>query len=184
MKKPLGSPDHQGVAFQKANNFITPVSTIVDIGSGIQPVNFFNPKRHICIEPYEEYAEILKENGYEVIEDSAINGLKKLKVKPDSIFLIDVIEHMDKETGKEVIKECLLIAQNQVVVFTPIGFVEQSYKDGEKDAWGYDGTYWQTHRSGWTPDDFPGWKIITNKPINNIGVFFAIYDRNAVLESS
>ena len=59
------------------------------------------------------------------------------------------------------LKLALAKARQQVVVFTPHGFHKQEYVKGEKDAWGMNGTYWQTHRSGWTPEDFDeSWRVI------------------------
>ncbi len=46
------------------------------------------------------------------------------------------------------------IATQQVVLYTPYGFVEQTH-----DEWGLGGEEWQTHRSGWLPKDFPDAKI-------------------------
>jgi hypothetical protein len=48
-----------------------------------------------------------------------------------------------------------------VVVFTPLGFYRQHYLSGDIDRWGMSGTHWQTHRSGWLPEDFaPNWHIV------------------------
>jgi hypothetical protein len=44
------------------------------------------------------------------------------------------------------------------MIYTPNGFVPQ-----DEDKWGLGQVEWQTHRSGWTPDDFDGWKIIEGK---------------------
>ena len=47
-------------------------------------------------------------------------------------------------------------------MFTPWGFFPQSYgPDEDVDRWGMGGTHWQTHRSGWLPEDFgDGWLIV------------------------
>lgn len=141
---------------------IKKVDNIIDIGPGIRPQDFFLPKRHIVIEPHDEYIEILKkEKKFEVHEGTALDILPKLE-KTQSIFLLDVIEHMTKEEGKELLQICEQKASEQIILFTPIGFDVQSYEEGEKDAWGYNGIYWQTHRSGWTPDEFVDWDCYVN----------------------
>ena len=47
---------------------------------------------------------------------------------------------------------------------------------------GYQGQRWQEHRSGWTPDDFPGWRCFVEEHFHKrdgqyFGAFFAIWDR-------
>src|SRR4029078_10523678 len=80
----------------------------------------------------------------------------------DSVFALDFIEHLDKQDGLRMLREAERVARQQIVVFTPHGFFPQSYDDpGKPDRWGMDGGYWQTHRSGWAPDDFgDGWDIV------------------------
>ncbi len=140
---------------------------VADIGAGIRPFNWYKPKRLICVEPYRPYVEKLRSANYDVIPDTAIIFLSDTyiaaediaKENPgftllDSIYMLDVVEHMEKEEGQECLDLAMKVAEKQVVIFTPNGFVEQT-----EDEWGLGGEYWQTHRSGWTPDEFPGWDI-------------------------
>jgi len=133
------------------------VDHIIDVGPGIRPVNFFPVKTHLCIEPYWRYAEILGAHGYDVINSEAYDALPEVE-SVDSIFLLDVIEHMEKPIGQHVLKLCKKNAKSQVIVFTPKGFEEQT-----GDRWNLGGDYWQTHRSGWDADDFYGWTITQDK---------------------
>jgi hypothetical protein len=158
--------------FDEVSEHVVKSDFIVDIGPGIRPQPFFVARRHLCIEPHHEYASWLRKNNYEVIQDTALAALPEI-ASCDTIFMLDVIEHMTRECGKEVVK----IAQEkakQIVIFTPEGFLKQEYIEGEKDAWGMDGTYWQTHRSGWTPEDFPGW--IIKKVKTGVPMLFAIWN--------
>ena len=68
--------------------------------------------------------------------------------------MLDVLEHMHKNEGIEVIELAKKKAIKQIVIFTPKGFVQQTV-----DSWNMGGEYWQTHRSGWLPGEFPGWDI-------------------------
>jgi len=136
---------------------IIPVKRIIDIGPGIKPVRFFKPDLHICVEPSKVYAKILIEHGYDVLNTTADVALKVLE-PVDSIFLLDVIEHMEKEKGLEVLELAKKSALKQVVVFTPNGFLEQT-----TDAWGHGEDQWQTHRSGWKVSDFPGWVVRSDR---------------------
>ena len=129
------------------------VDTVADIGAGIRPMNWYKPRLHLCVEPHKTYAERLQRRGHKVIPMTAFQYLK-LQQKIEAIYLLDVIEHMEKHDGFEVIDLMTRKATKQVVVYTPRGFMEQT-----TDDWGLDGEIWQTHRSGWTADDFPDWHI-------------------------
>lgn len=154
--------------FNRVAPKIKPTAVILDIGAGIRPQKFFKPKTHFCAEPHPEYAKWLKEQGYLVRQCTALEILEEI-YHVDTIFMLDVIEHMEKADGV-LARDISKRKASQVVVYTPNGFKEQSYKPGEKDAWGMNGTYWQTHRSGWTPEDFDGWDITAEQ-----GSFFALF---------
>lgn len=128
---------------------------VLDIGCGVRPMSWYTPKHHVCVEPHQKYLDRVAAVGrYQTVKATALQAL--INVRPgtvDAIYMLDVIEHMDKQTGQQVIQLALMAQPKQVVVFTPNGFLEQ---DGP-DPWGLDGEYWQKHRSGWVPEDFEGW---------------------------
>ena len=159
--------------FREAAPHIVLGRRIVDVGPGIRPQPFYLAKHHLCIEPHGEYADWLRERGYPVLEGRAIDLLPGV-APADVVFFLDVIEHMEKEEGLE----CVRLAREkarQVVIYTPLGFKEQSYAPGDKDAWGLNGTHWQTHRSGWEPREFPGARIIADGQS-----FFALLESQGV----
>ncbi len=138
---------------------------VLDIGCGIRPINWYKPERHICVEPWKEYADVLRTCGYEVWQTNAVDCLDTNRgdalLRPDMegvdvevIFLLDVIEHMEKEDGQRMVDLALQVATRQIVLYTPYGFMEQT-----TDNWGLSGHSLQTHRSGWLPEEFPGWQI-------------------------
>ena len=135
---------------------------VLDIGSGIYPFNHisFVPKLQIIIEPYSEYVDILKkvfmEDSYVLIfKAEALHVLSLLTENSiDSVFAIDVIEHMDKNSGRELIAELERVTRSQIIIFTPLGFVPQHVSPDKKDRWGLNGGEFQEHLSGWTPEDF------------------------------
>lgn len=167
--------------FAKAIERIQQVDTILDIGCGIVPHNYITPYVYICCEPFHEYVKVLKEkledntdSLFIVLDydwEKAVTTFKEGAV--DTIYLLDVIEHLDKETGQRLLSMTECIARRQVVIFTPLGFVEQKRLHGDKDAWGLNGADWQEHKSGWLPEDFDeSWSIIACKDFhqyNNIG---------------
>lgn len=145
---------------------------LLDIGTGIQPRDFVKTNIYLCCEPFGEYVEKLREStkGH---SSSAFVLLRTdwkgvLNVLPDrsvdTILLIDVIEHLEKKDGELLLAETLKKAKKQVVIFTPLGFVQQHVRPDGTDAWGLNGADWQEHRSGWLPDEFDAsWKILACK---------------------
>jgi hypothetical protein len=52
------------------------------------------------------------------------------------------------------------VAREQIVIFTPLGFMPRHMESEEADGWGLSGSTVQQHRSGWTPEDFnPTWSF-------------------------
>lgn len=165
---------------------------VADIGCGIVPMNYFRPKFHLMIEPWKEYADILSyrhrdDKSVFILRMGALDALKAFSDKSvDSIFMLDVIEHLTKDMGLEVVNECERVAREQIVLFTPLGFMPQHMGGGERDGWGLSGTGVQEHLSGWTPEDFePGWSFYVSDDFHQVdykrdplakphGAFFAI----------
>ena len=132
-------------------------ASVLDIGAGIRPMNWYTPKEHHCVEPHAPYVKVLMQHGYDVWIFTALDVLSHPEVFEtdyEAIYLLDVIEHMEKEEGFEVIALASDRAKKQVVIYTPTGFMEQTH-----DEWGLGGEEWQTHKSGWMPEEFAGWDI-------------------------
>ena len=159
---------------------------IVDIGCGIQPQDYLVPRVHICCEPFYQYVDRLKElivagsdrkfrdRHYVILHAKWDEALKLLPAKSvDTVFALDVIEHLTKPEGHRLLTEANRIARSQIVLFTPLGFVLQETQHGGKDAWGMDGAEWQAHCSGWTPEDFDdSWDVYASRDFhrtNNLG---------------
>lgn len=151
--------------FEEIKSYILKTDIVVDIGCGVRPQTFFSPAVHICIEPFAQYRNIIKPffpnlSHFIFLKQTAEEAITVLDDESvDTIFLLDVIEHLEKEKGLSLIKECERVARRQVIVFTPLGFCPMHYEDASsKDAWGLDGASMQIHKSGWLPDDFgSGW---------------------------
>ncbi len=176
---------------------IKKTDTVLDIGCGIMPMKFFVPKIHILVEPFVDYVKMLQYkyshlNHIIIINQNSLDFLPTVPSKSiNSVFLLDVIEHMDKEKGKLVLKEMERIAKDQVVIFTPLGFEEQDCESEEVDGWGLKGTKFQQHRSGWYPEDFEnGYDFYVCKDFHQInwkgeniepfGCFFAIKNMSEI----
>jgi len=157
--------------------------TVLDLGAGLRPMQWYRARRHICVEPHGPYATLLRGGGYEVRLETADQCLRTLSAAGqtvDAIYLLDVLEHMERDEGGRVLALARAVARCQVVVYTPQGFMAQ-----EHDVWAKGGEHWQTHRSGWTPGDFTGWEISIPRLFDSNGHvvtegFFALWNRPAV----
>jgi len=158
--------------FEKAKELILETDVVLEIGPGIRPQYYFKPKVHICIEPHIPYIEKVQKKRDDLIflqaNWRAIYLFHDRVV--DSVLAFDVIEHLEKEDGHALLEEAVRVARKQIVIFTPLGFVEQT-----EDAWNMKGEYWQKHRSGWTPEDFEGWDLACCKDYHGkCGAFWAV----------
>ena len=160
---------------------IQPVLIGLDIGVGIVPHDYLKSVVYVCCEPYQEYVNVLtekiaseKNKIYVVQQRDWEQGIADLDDKSvDSVYLIDVIEHLSKEEGEILLKKTERVVRKQIVIFTPLGLIKQEVLADGKDAWGLNGASYQEHKSGWLPEDFDEtWNIFACKDfhsVNNIG---------------
>lgn len=80
--------------------------------------------------------------------------LIKEEVKFDVVFCSQVIEHIDRKDGEELLSIVDKLARKKVIMGTPRGFMEQPH------AFLGDNPH-QVHKSGWSEDDFKkrGYKV-------------------------
>ena len=117
-----------------------------------------------------QYLEQVKQRcpQAETICDDALHFLK---ISPgrhyDVISIIDGIEHMDKRTGKLVIKHMKRVAREKVLLFTPQSDRDNGYlKNEPHNAWGIEGAdEHQVHKSGWTREELEsiGFKLVASE---------------------
>ena len=71
----------------------------------------------------------------------------------DIVLAADLIEHVSKEAGFQLLRDMETLARKRVIVFTPNGFLPQE---------AYDGNLFQKHVSGWTCDEMHnlGFRVI------------------------
>jgi hypothetical protein len=144
------------------------VELILDLGAGIRPQSFVRrPLVHICVDAHRPYLERVQREidgdpRYVFLHGRWDDVLPMLPDKSvDSVFALDFIEHLEKPDGFRMLREAERVARAQVVVYTPDGFFPQRHEPGAADRWGMDGGAWQTHRSGWSAEDFgDGWRFV------------------------
>ncbi len=79
--------------------------------------------------------------------NTIVNDLIKKKQKYNVVLLSQVIEHLNKNEGKKLLKAVEKIATNRIVVGTPRGYLSQ------EDVF-VDENPFQKHKSGWTTEEF------------------------------
>jgi hypothetical protein len=62
----------------------------------------------------------------------------------DAIVALDLIEHLEKPDGYELIKKMSTVASDRIIIFTPNGFLPQQDESNP----------WNNHLSGWSVNDF------------------------------
>src|SRR3990172_3566634 len=153
--------------FPTVQKRLEPASIVLDIGCGINPQQWIRPLVHICCEPFDRYIQRLKEKignqydrSYVLLKATWAEAVELFPPQSvDTVFLVDVIEHLEKQESLELLRRTEEIARQQIAVFTPLGFLPQRHPAG-KDAWGMDGGKWQEHKSGWEPADFDNsWEV-------------------------
>lgn len=163
---------------------------VLDIGCGIRPQKYIHPETHICWEPFAQYLEHLQTSlagdtgtQYIYVKGGWAEAVKMLLPQSiDTIFLLDVVEHLDKAKGLKLLERTKRIARQQIVIYTPLGFLPQHSPDG-KDLWGLNGGVWQEHKSGWVPEDFDAkWEVYAAQKYHlrngvDYGAIFAIYNQ-------
>lgn len=153
------------------------VGSVLDVGCGIKPQRIVEANRYVGLDAHRPYLEQIqpKYTHWTLICGRANEILPRLTDESfDLVLALDFIEHLTHRAGRRFLQHALRVGK-RVAVFTPLGYMEQSYREGDTDAWGMDGCHWQTHRSGWTPEDFPGWEIQMLEHFHeNASAFWAI----------
>jgi cyclopropane fatty-acyl-phospholipid synthase-like methyltransferase len=76
----------------------------------------------------------------------------------DTVLALDFIEHLTEPDAHDFLTEAKRVGHN-VFIFTPLGPFEQDYGPDHP----------QTHRSAWTPEDFPDWRTYVLKDFHGRG---------------
>jgi hypothetical protein len=134
-------------------NVIGDCETLLDVGCGASsPIASFSGrlKRTVGVDAHDGSIEASRAKGihseYRLTDANDIDR----HFSPgsfDCVVALDLIEHLGKEQGLELISKMERIALRRVIIFTPNGFLPQ----GETD-----GNVLQRHLSGWGVDEMRG----------------------------
>jgi len=117
--------------------------TVLDLGCGYNsPIQHLNVPFSVGVEKFEPYLKESKEKG---IHNQYIKAdITKIEFRPksfDAVLCIEVLEHLTKEAGYQLIKKMEKWAKKKIIVTTPNGYLWQD---------GYDNNPLQEHKSDWS----------------------------------
>ncbi len=123
-------------------------STILDLGSGAENRYIKQLKRAKYAVGLDLYAPYLQKSKKSDEHDDHIRAdVRKLCFRDgsyDCVIASELIEHLTKAEGYELLRNIERISKNIVIVTTPNGFTPQDH----------DENVLQKHRSGWTLNEF------------------------------
>lgn len=114
-----------------------------------------------AVDVAQQYIERVPERcpQAKLVLSDVLSYLKKQKPHSvDVISMIDGLEHLDKHTGLEVIKQMKRVTKKQILLFVPQGLGQDGLLSNHPhDAWGISGAdKYQEHISGWTDKELQG----------------------------
>jgi hypothetical protein len=136
------------------------VSSVLDIGCGLSlKSQYIDANVRVGVDIYRPYLEkIDAQVPYAVVNADALDIEKLFLPKSfDLVLILDLVEHLEKETSVRLIQMAEEIARVAVIIETPLGYIPQNI-----DIWGWGGHEYQTHRSGWEVEDFTsrGYQVV------------------------
>lgn len=147
--------------------------SVLDIGCGpLSPLRHcHNIKYSVGVEPYQPY--LLQSRKNKIHSQYAKEEIEKLSYPAksfDAVIMVEVIEHLPKRTGREILRKAEKWARRKIIVTTPSGFFPMGKVDKNP---------WQSHKSGWTTKDFAKIGFVCH---GLAGAKFFYHDRNQVSE--
>lgn len=129
-------------------------NTVLDLGCGHNsPIQYCDVLFSVGIELFEPY---LQESKKKRIHNQYIKAdIRKIEFKPksfDAVVALDILEHLTKNEGYELIKKMERWARKKIIIFTPNVYIQ-------KDD--YDNNLLQEYRSGWSIEELErlGFKV-------------------------
>jgi SAM-dependent methyltransferase len=120
--------------------------SVLDIGCGNNsPLRLINNKNKYFVGVDIYYPREKRKIHHRYIQADASDINKHFKPKSfDAVVALDLIEHLPKKQGINLIEKMENIAKRKIVILTPNGFVKQTADDNS----------FQEHVSGWEIKDF------------------------------
>jgi cyclopropane fatty-acyl-phospholipid synthase-like methyltransferase len=124
---------------------------ILDVGCGagtfgivLTAVRRTNKPFLVGYDVYEPYLRMLPPNIYDGVVQASGTHLPFRDRCFNNVVSIAVIEHLEKESGVQMLREMERVAKRLTVIMTSRGFIPKNADDNP----------YQMHRSGWNSKDF------------------------------
>ena len=145
----LGRAHEQAIAAQ----IVEEADSCLDIGCGRGAFQWLRGFDAVGCDIYPLNLAIARDKNY--YEDVLACDIRALPFKAKSFdvaICVEVIEHLEKKEGLELIKKMEKIARRQVIITTPWGYMPLEERDDNPHL---------NHLSGWTPAEFEkmGYKV-------------------------
>lgn len=144
------------LTYQRELNYhLKNCESVLDIGcGGGSPLRHIYFKRAVGIDLDQEYIDEAAENRTHhelILSDVKTIKHKFHKKEFDACVALDLIEHLTKKDGLDLIADMERLAKKKVIIFTPNGYMNQK---NEKHPL-------QNHQSGWTAEEMEkrGFKV-------------------------
>lgn len=136
------------------------IVSILDAACGLSLKSKYIPAQiRVGVDIYEEYFKHIESDVPYVVLKYDIRKLREIFMPKsfDLVIALDVMEHLEKQESLDVLRQCEEIARKAVIIETPRGYIPTNM-----DILGHGGDEWQTHRSGWEPEEFEvlGYKTV------------------------
>ncbi len=125
-------------------------ASILDIGCGTgEPLSFLSGQKGLYVVGVDTFEPYLKGGKQKKVYDDLILGdIRELPIRTksfDTVLCLNVVEHLEKEEGKRLVKEMQEIAKTRVILLTPNGFIAKPAHNGNPC---------EIHKSAWSPKEF------------------------------
>jgi SAM-dependent methyltransferase len=131
--------------------------TLLDVGCGKgEPLKFINRNDKYFAVGFDAFEPYLKRCQQAKIHSMYIQGdvrcLPFANHSFDVIICLEVLEHLERADGKQLLKELERVASRQIILSTPVGKYKQNVFDGNPH---------QEHKCIWDPDEMKanGYKV-------------------------
>lgn len=131
-------------------------ATCLDVGCGVaSPTRFLNFRYRVGVDGHEPTLE--RARGYRTHDEYRLCNVQDIggMFSPrqfECVVALDLIEHLTKEKGIQLLLDMERIASRKILIFTPNGFLPQHGADDDL----------QTHLSGWDAEEMQklGYRVI------------------------
>lgn len=164
------------------NELLEDSQTVLDIGCGVgASLKHVRCPIKIGVDAHRPYLENVNNDNQFIKINFPAERISELFLPKslESVTLIDVIEHFEKEVASDVLRQLEEIASKKVIIFTPRGF----FKQEDIDHYGLGGESYQRHRSGWEVEDFQelGYNVVIFSKFHDVtnSAFVQVYGIDA-----